>query len=160
MTRTIALAFILCSPALQAQQRPSLTGVWRISYPAGLRLENGEPRLVMANGTLTIAARGDSLVGHLVADSTPGLPRRPPARLAGRASAGEAIFTSRTKATLNVNGTRSEATAVSTWILRARGDTLSGTVERRLEGVAARPQEPGPVTGTREQPRGRRPSDG
>ena len=149
MTRTLALFFVLCGSALPPQQQQPIVGVWQISYPVGMRLENGTAEPIMATGTLTIAARGDSLIGELVTDSTPGLPGRAPARLLGRASVGEAVFTSNSKVTVNVNGTRSQGTAVSTWTLRARGDTLSGTVERRLEGVDVPPQEPGPVTGTR-----------
>jgi hypothetical protein len=152
MTRTLAVVFMLCSSALQAQQRQPLVGVWHIGYPVGMRLENGVAEPIMATGTLTIAARGDSLVGELVTDSTPGLPRHAPTHLLGRPGVGEAVFTSSSKVTVNVNGNRSQGTAVSTWTLRASGDTLSGSVERKLEGVEAPPQEPGRVTGTRRKP--------
>jgi hypothetical protein len=148
MTPTIALLLILSGLGLPAQQ-PSLVGTWRISYPAGMRVENGMSTPIMASGTLTIEARGDSLIGELVTDSTAGLPPRPPAHLAAATSAGEATFVSRTQAKVNINGELSERTAVSTWSLRAKGDTLSGTVQRRLEGFGAGDQGPSPVTGTR-----------
>jgi hypothetical protein len=137
--------------ALPPQQR-TLVGVWHITYPAGMRMENGTATPIMAAGTLTVVAQDDSLIGNLVSDSSPGLASRPPARLAARASTGETVFISRTTATLNINGAESEATAVSTWRLRASGDSLSGTVERRLEGVDVPPQGPGPVTGRRRKP--------
>lgn len=149
MLRTIVLS-ALFGTALQAQQ-PPLVGTWRITYTAGVRMENGMSTPIMGSGTLTIALQGDSLVGELVTDSSAGLPSRPPARLAATVSAGEATFTSRSKATVNINGNRQEATAVSTWTLRASGDSLSGSVRRTLEGFDAPPQGPSPVTGTRQK---------
>jgi hypothetical protein len=148
MIHAIAFLCALYGAALPPQQS-SLVGVWHISYQAGLRLENGAATPIMETGTLTVTVKGDSLIGDLVPDPSPGSSPRSPARLAAAASDAEAVFMSRTEATLNINGVRREATAVSTWRLRARGDTLSGTVARRLEGVDVPPQEPGPVTGTR-----------
>jgi hypothetical protein len=151
MTRAFVVFLTVCSSALQAQQQP-LVGTWQVTYPAGLRIENGAPTPIMASGALTIEARDDSLIGQLVTDSSPDLPARPPARLAARANGGDVIFISRTRATLSLNGDERETTAVSTWTLVARGDTLSGTVERRLEGLEAHSQGPAPVTGTRRKP--------
>jgi hypothetical protein len=151
MTRTVALFCVaLFGSALEAQQ-PSLVGTWRISYTAGMRVENETSTPIMGSGTLTIEQRGDSLIGDLVTDPSAGLPQRPPAHLAAVTSAGEAVFTSRTTATVNINGDRRETTAISTWTLRASGDTLSGTVQRTIEGIAAGPQGPSPVTGTRQK---------
>ena len=115
-------------------------------------MENGSDTPIMATGSLTIEARDDSLTGTLVTDGSPDMPARPPARLAARTPAGDATFTSRTRATVNINGDQRDVTAVSTWILRVRGDTLAGTVERRLEGDEVGPQGPSPVTGTRRRP--------
>jgi hypothetical protein len=148
MLRTIVFS-ALFGTMLQAQQ-PALVGTWRITYTAGLRMENGMSTAIMGSGTLTIVAQGDSLIGELVTDSSAGLPPRPPARLAATASTGEATFTSRSKAMVNIKGNRQEATAVSTWTLRASGDSLSGSVRRTLEGFDAPPQGPSPVTGTRQ----------
>jgi hypothetical protein len=150
MMRTIVLCSALFGSALSAQQ-PPLVGTWRITYTAGMRMEDGISTPIMATGTLTIAVQGDSLIGELVTDSSPGLPPRPPARLMAVATTGEATFTSRSKATVNVNGDRQEAMAVSTWTLRASGDTLSGSVRRALEGFPVGPQGPSPVTGTRQR---------
>jgi hypothetical protein len=153
MIRPIALFFALSTAAspLGAQQLP-LAGVWRISYAAGFRVENGTATPIMATGTLTIAQQGDSLIGDLVTDPSPSLPQRPPAHLAAPASAGAAVFISRTTATVNINGDKREATAVSTWTLRASADSLSGTVQRSIEGLEAGTQGPSPVTGTRRKP--------
>lgn len=151
MIHAIAFVCAVCS-VMPLPQQSSLVGVWRISYQAGMRLENGAATPIMASGTLTVEAKGDSLIGVLVTDSVPGFGPRPPARLVARASGTETAFVSRTQATLRFNGTEREATAVSTWRLRASGDTLSGTVARRLEDLNVPPQEPGPVRGTRQRP--------
>jgi hypothetical protein len=87
----------------------------------------------------------------LVTDPNPALPARPPAHLAGKLGPGEAVLVSRTKATISINGSAGEAVAVSTWKLQAKGDSLSGTVERKLEGHEMGNQEPKPVTGTRKK---------
>ena len=78
------------------------------------------------------------------------MPARPAARLAAPTSAGdEAVFTGRSEATLNMNGEEQKATVVSTWKLVARGNGVTGTVERRIEGMEMGGGGPQPVTGTR-----------
>ena len=148
MTRAFVVLLTLCNCALQAQQQP-LVGVWRISYTGGMRIEDGVATPIMATGTLTIEAKADSLVANLVTEPAPDLPARPPVRVATKAGAGDATFTAHTKATININGAEREATVVSTWVLRAKGDSLEGTVQRKIEGFEGGSQEPQPVTGTR-----------
>jgi len=148
MSRALVVLLALGSSPLAAQQHP-LVGTWQISYPAGVRVENGSPTVLMASGALTIETQGDSLIATLVNDPAPDLPARPPARLAAIRAEGPVEFVSRTQATLNFNGEAREATAVSTWRLSCTGDSLQGTVERRLEGFEAGNQPPRPVTGTR-----------
>jgi hypothetical protein len=148
MTRAIVCLLALCSSSLPAQQQP-LVGVWQISFPAGARIENGTPTPIMATGVLTVEAKDDSLVADLVTDPSPDLPARPPVRLVAKAGTGDAVFISRSKATIRTNDSAREATVVSTWTIGAKGDTLGGTVERKLEGFDAGSQGPQPVTGTR-----------
>ena len=149
MTRTILLSLAVCTSALSAQQQP-LIGTWQISFPAGMRIENGEATPLMATGVLTIVAKADSLIGELATNPSPEIPSRPPARLAARATnGGEAIFVSQSEATLSMNGDQRKATVVSTWKLGAVSDSLVGTVERKLEGLEMGNQEPRPVTGVR-----------
>jgi hypothetical protein len=149
MTRAIVLALTLCSSStLQAQQSP-LVGTWQVSYTAGMKIENGMQTLIMATGALTIAAAGDSLVATLVTDPSEEIPTRPPARMAATATTGDAVFHSKSKATINFNGQERETTSVNMWTLTARGDSLSGTVERSIEGFDGPAPEPRPVTGTR-----------
>ena len=141
-----AFAFLtICAAQLPAQQ--ALVGTWKISYAGEVRIENGAPSVTMRTGTLTIAAAGDSLIGNLVTDSS----ARPPVRLAAKAAGDEAVFESRSTATMNMNGDQRTATAISTWTLKANGDRLEGSLARRLEGMDGTGVGPHPVTGTRQR---------
>lgn len=149
MLRSVVCALLLGTTVLRAQE-PALVGTWRLTYPAGARVENGVHTPIIAEGTLTVTAQGDSLIGRLVTDPIPDVPARPPARLAAPMPAGEeGVFTARSTATLNMNGEEQTATVVSTWKLAARGDSVSGTVERRIEGMEMGGGGPQPVTGKR-----------
>jgi hypothetical protein len=150
MTRGLALLLILCPVAMHAQ-KPPLVGVWQVTYPAGMRIENDVETPIIATATLTIEAQGDSLIANLATHPSGDMAPRPPVRLAAKAGAGDATFTGQSKATLNINGAKREATAISTWVLRAKGDSLEGTVQRKIEGFDAGGQEPKAVTGTRQQ---------
>jgi hypothetical protein len=148
MRRAIMAVLPFLGSALAAQQHP-LVGTWQVTYSAGARIQNGVASQLTATGVLTVVTQGDSLIGTLVSDSSPDLPPRPPARLAGKAGPGPTTFMSRTTGIVNTNGNEREITAVSTWILEAKGDSLGGTVERRLEGMDLGRQPPQPVSGTR-----------
>lgn len=151
MTRVLVLLLALGGAAsLQAQQQP-LVGAWQISYTAGMVIDNGVQTPIMATGVLTIEAQGDSLIGTLVTEATADLPARPPARLAGKPDTAGVVFISRTRAKLNMNGVEHEETAIGTWKLAAKGDSLAGTVERKIEGFDAGASLPREVTGTRQK---------
>lgn len=150
MTRimVLALALALTGAPLHAQQQ-SLAGTWNVTYPAGMRIQGGNATPLIATGVLTIEVKDDSLIGNLVTNPTPDIPARPPAQLVAKVSVGEAVFVSRTEARVNINGEERKTTAVSTWMLRATGDSLGGTVERKLEGLEIGNQGPQPVSGIR-----------
>jgi hypothetical protein len=150
MLRTLCCLMVLNATALAAQQSP-FAGTWRISYPVGATIENGVATPILGSGTLAIATVADSLVGELNMDPNPEFPPRPAQRLAAKAAAPEATFVSHTEATLNMNGSESKATVISTWKLTVKGDSLSGTVERVLEGYEAANQPPHEVTGVRQK---------
>ncbi len=149
-TRTIILALALSSTTLSAQQAP-LVGTWRITYAGEMRVRNGVADPVMVNATLTVQPQGDSLIASLVTDSSSTLPNRPPLRLATKAGGGDAIFLSNSKATLNMNGDERQVTVLNTWTLSVKGDSLSGTLGRQLEGMGDRGPPPSPVSGTRKR---------
>lgn len=148
MRRSIVLALTLCSSSLAAQQHP-LAGIWQLSYPAGVQIENGVRTVLMGDAELTIEAQGDSLIATIAYESTPDRPSRPPSRMAAMAGAGPVVFVQRSMATLNTDGNQREAVALSTWTLVANGDALEGTVARRIEGFAEGDQDPQPVKGAR-----------
>jgi hypothetical protein len=148
MNRSLVLCLSLISSAVQAQQLP-LVGVWQVTYPAGSRNEDGVVTPIMGTGTLTVEARGDSLVATLVNDSSATPPTRPPIRMTGPARPGEAVFLSQSPAMLNINGEQRLALVAETWKLSASGDTLAGSLTRSLIGADAEPQQPLPVTGHR-----------
>lgn len=150
-SRVIAAALTLLGAPLGAQQHPAI-GTWQLEYTVGMRVDNGVPTVIRGTGKLTVVAAGDSLIGTLETDPVPDLPPRPPARLAGTArGSAPAVFEQRSVATLNLNGEEQQATAVSTWRLHIHGDSIEGTVERRIEGasVPLPPQPAQPVKGTR-----------
>jgi hypothetical protein len=142
MRRALLVLLPFLGSALAAQESP-LVGSWHLSFPGGMRIENGYATPLMATGVLIVEAQGDSLIGTLARDSSPGLPARPPARLAGKTGSDQTTFISQTTAKVNLNGEVREATSVSTWILEARGDSLVGTVQRRVQGVDV--DDPGPL---------------
>lgn len=149
MIRAFLCLLVLNTTALAAQQSP-FAGTWRLSYPVGATIENGVATSILGAGTLVVTPAADSLFGELNMDPNPELPPRPAQRLAAGATSPEATFVSHTEATLNMNGTESTATVISTWKLTVKGDSLFGTVERVLEGYEAANQPPQTVTGTRQ----------
>lgn len=150
MLRTLCCLVVLNTTALAAQQSP-FAGTWRISYPVGATIENGVVTPIMGAGTLVVAAVADSLIGELNMDPDPELPPRPMQRLSAPAAAPAATFIARSEATLNMNGEESKVAVISTWRLTVKGDSLSGTVERVLEGFEDANQPPHEVTGVRQK---------
>lgn len=147
MARFIPLALVLSASPLAAQQ--SLVGTWEVNYTAGMHVENGVSTPVKGTGVLTIKSQGDSLIGDLVNNAVDDMPARPPVRMAAAGAGDKATFTALGKATMMRNGSRSEATVISTWVLSAAGDRLEGTVARKIEGIDSAFQGAEPVTGNR-----------
>jgi hypothetical protein len=130
-----------------AQNNP-IVGSWKVTFAAGARIENGTPTTINGTGTLIVQPQGDSLVARLIPDPIQGA-ARPESRLTAASGAGKVVFTSKGKAQVNANGDVKEVTSISTWILSATGDALTGTVERKIEGMDAPSPGPQPVRGTR-----------
>ncbi len=149
MTRLLlSLLLLLLAPA-PALGQDLFVGTWKVSYPAGARVENGEQSVIMGTGTLQIEARGDSLVGELLADPVPDLPTRGPKRLAGLASGGSATLVATSLGLVDSNGVQRAITVQSTWQLEVRGDSVVGVLSHKVDGAEAMAQDPGPVRGTR-----------
>lgn len=153
MKRTLAAAAALIALAgghrsLSAQASSPVVGAWEIEYARGQRIENDAVTNIMAKGKLTIVQSGDSLLATLELPPRPDGTPTPAATLGGRTTGGNAVFVQKQKVTLNMNGEMQQADATVTWTLQASGETLTGTIARKLPGMAM-PSAPAPVTGTR-----------
>jgi hypothetical protein len=105
----------------------------------------------MGDGTLTILSSGDSLLGKLETDPIPDEQPRPTLHLAGKPAGGSVSLVARSVATLNLGGNLREAVSISTWALKATGDSLTGTLDRRMEGMNLPTGGPQPVKGSRKK---------
>jgi hypothetical protein len=130
-----------------------LIGTWKVTYPWHIEVVNGVVTPTMEIGKLTVEARGDSLVATLITDASPQFARRRLLHFAALAgSNASTTFVMRDLVTMNMGGAEQQATAVSTWILSPAGDQLTGSLERRLEGVNMRAYGPQRLTGSRVRP--------
>lgn len=146
---TLLAAAVVFAPSTSTAQGHPLSGAWSITFPAGMRIENGTPTPISRTGKFTVVAQDDSLIATLTTDPADGHPPRPDIRLATKAGTGDAVFIHRSTARININGNEREAVSISTWTLSAMGDKLEGTVARKMEGIDAPSPGPQPVTGTR-----------
>lgn len=147
--RALALVFALAAApaALLAQAHP-LVGRWSVTVPVGMRIEGDIETPVTVTAGLHVTIEGDSLVAMLSMPAPQGMPARPPRRLTTRLADGPAVFELRSVARIDTNGETAMRDAVSTFTLSANGDSLTGTILRRIEG-ADMPAKADPVTGTR-----------
>jgi hypothetical protein len=147
---TLLAALLLCLPTVLSGQSHPLVGTWNVTVPAGVRIDNGEPAIIVAKGTLAVTVVGDSLIGTLNVEPPEGLPARPASRLAARRASGPTTFVSVTQATLNVNGSESQRSVTSTYIVESSdGDAFKGTVTRIINGLESPMSTPQPFNGTR-----------
>ena len=150
-SRIAAVTLLVAVPlAGAAAQGHPLAGKWAVEYAGGTRIENDEVTHITLHGTLTIEAKGDSLIGMLVVAPMPDMPARLPTRLAAKRTNGQVGFESRSQAHINENGQESVREVVAKWTISAHDDSLDGTVARTMSGMDGFPgSEPQPVKGTR-----------
>jgi len=150
MRRVVSVTpVLLCVPALLSAQSHPLAGTWNVDVPAGMRVENDVATPIMAKGVLSLQVQGDSLVGTLAVEPPAGRPARPASRLAARLAPQPVVFVQSTQATVNVNGSESTRRVTSTFNLTASGDSLHGTVDRRVQGEDGMSAGPLPLAGAR-----------
>lgn len=149
MRPTALLPTLFLLPAALAAQAHPLVGDWAVDVPAGMRIQNDEAVPVMAKGTLTVVAEGDSLIATLKLEPHDDQPSRSPTRLAAKVTAGAVTFVSKSEAKMNMNGEETTHIAISTYTFESSGDTLKGTVAREIEGVDLSMGGPQPITGKR-----------
>jgi hypothetical protein len=151
MLRVLLLGMVSLGAAPLIDSNP-IVGTWKVTYPAGTRVENGEQSVILGTGTLTIQAQADSLFGELVPDPVPDLPAQKPTRMTGLAGNGPVALVAHLAGMVEVNGARRLVTFTSTWQLEARGDSLVGTLSHQVEDAGVMTQDPGPVRGVRARP--------
>lgn len=146
-----ALAALFLLPVarpLTAQSSHPLVGTWTVTYERGRRNENGEVTRLMGEGRLQLQSSGDSLLATLTVGARPDGSVPPPATFGGRVSGDSAVFMQKQSVRINMNGEESTRDVVLTWVLRAEGDALTGTLKRDMAAMPEAP-EPSPVTGKR-----------
>ncbi len=152
MSRALIAGLTAVVVAMPLAAQDAMVGTWRVTYPAGTRIENGEQSAIMGTGRLRIVTRGDSLVGEFVADPVPDLPARGPTRLVGRAGQGRVALVAHQAVFVEVNGEQRPVRFSSTWEMEAKGDSLLGTLSHHVDDPTVSAQPPGPVRGIRQRP--------
>lgn len=108
-------------------------GTWTIEWELGRRIASGDASSINARGTLRITSSGDSLLATLTTTSRDdGGALRGPATFGGRATSAGATFTQRSQASVSIDGSAERQTSTSTWLLTVRGDSILGTIERKV----------------------------
>lgn len=151
----IATTLLSLPITLMAQSHP-LNGDWSLVFVAEAPGQDGHGGHGSLTGTLSVVASGDSIVATIATKSADGHASSAPIRMLARLSANDAtaVFVVREQRQLNLGGETRYATIVSTWNFRAIGDSLAGTVDRRvtgIEGVHIEPGEPQQITGARQR---------
>lgn len=149
MLRTLVVLTLVAMP-VAAQEAPH-AGTWKVTYSAGAKMENGAVTPITGTGTLTLKVQGDSLIGTLVTDPLPDMPPRADIRMAGKRPEGvEATLVSESQGKVQTNGGEERPiTAISTWQLKVKGDSLVGTVDRKVAGMILPTPGPQPIQGVR-----------
>lgn len=148
MSRLALLLALALAPVPLAAQAHPLVGEWSVTLAVGMRMENDAETPIMATGTMSVVAQGDSLIATTKMPAPAGRPARPPSRMAAKAGPGAVTFVLTSQASINMNGEMSTRTSVSTFVLTANGNAMTGTMARTVEGMDMAPA-PTPVTGTR-----------
>jgi hypothetical protein len=143
MKHVIATLVMICS-ALQSAQSHPLVGVWKVTYPWHVDVKDGVVTPVMESGEMTVEARGDSLIATIVRDNKRAI------RLAALKGAADPTFTTRDSISFAAaNETKRNTTVLNTWVFRASGDRLSGSLDRFVENIPINNPGPQPLSGQR-----------
>ena len=143
------VATLIGTRPLDAQSASPLVGRWALEWELG-RVSPNDPRAITANGTLTVVASGDSLIATFeVQRRSDGRALPAPFTAGGRGTATGTTFVQTQEARLNMNGEELVRQVRVTWNLRAVGDTLTGEMQREIEGLMTGAALGTPVTGSR-----------
>lgn len=126
----LALLFTV-SAAASAQSAPSFIGTWDFEVAASESM-----RMPSNNGTLTISARGDSLVMRVEFLNSSGASAAAPKTLVGKAAQQTATFTQVNEGAMQAGDHSSSVRAFSTWKLVLNEPALSGDITFDISGIA------------------------
>lgn len=148
--QTLLLPLLLTTLAAtaQAQATSALVGRWEVELEVGRRVENETVTPIRAKATLEIVAKGDSVAATIQMPARPDGTVPAPTTAIGPRNGNETIFVQSLEAKLNLNGEVTTVPTKVTWVLKADGNTISGTVLREIPSLSM-PTEPSPLTGRR-----------
>jgi hypothetical protein len=143
-----AFASVAAPLRLMAQSPSPLVGKWSVDYEVGRMMENGEETPIRGKGTLTIVQSGDSLLVTIQSAARPDGTVPPPSISGARIADGQATMVQKRTMRMNMNGTESTQDVFLTWTLKAAGDSLTGTLARKMQDMPENGPA-SPVSGTR-----------
>lgn len=143
-----ALAILATAAPLGAQSHPVL-GTWAIEMQDGVKVVDGQPEPIMGKGTMVFSIRNDSIVAVLTMEASENVSGRPPIKFATKFADGPVVFIKKGKAVTMSNGAQEEVEIVSTFRFEAKGDALTGSVERSFGKLDNPMAGTSPITGTR-----------
>jgi hypothetical protein len=133
----VITAVLTAPTTLSAQPSAPIVGSWNLEWEIGRSRADGGATAVIATGTMSIVADGDSLVATLTTSSrSDGAPiTRPTATFGGRRIDGGATFTQVSESMLTMNGEARVQRSISLWTITVSGDQLTGQLKRSIEGL-------------------------
>lgn len=144
---TLLLSIALAAIDTSAQAAPpSFTGRWQFEITP-----TGAVRSPSTKGTLTFAARNDSLEVRI--EWLPGADGRssPNRTMIGRVRGDTAVFVDASEGSVSAESRSAGIQAIITWVLVPREQVLTGTVSFEVPGMSL-PFEPIPVRAVRADP--------
>ncbi len=146
-----ASAVALSAPAaLHAQN--SVVGTWRIEFPRGIQMENGEETVSeWGHARAVFEMKGDSVIGMWTSTDSTHTPNKT-RRLTGKIDGGKIhLVSDPIEATMNGPGGESKIKLVMTYELEVVGDKLTGTQRATPMGGEGPDGGQLPVKGSREK---------
>ena len=138
--------------ALDAILKPrsiAVVGASRTASTIGHQIVANLVRYGFTGSVYPVNPRASSIHSIRAYPTVADLPERPPVRMVARLTAAPVVFVHKSQATLNMNGEESQRTAITTWTFMPEGGSLTGTLERAIEGIEMQMGGPQALKGTR-----------
>jgi hypothetical protein len=129
-TSRLALAALMALLARPAMGQASVAGTWIAEFEHRIRDENGEVSADKGKARIVFEVKGDSVFGTWAVLTPPPEPGMKPRHLRGTIANGRVrVAGEPVDAVLNVNGSESHVSMVTTYDFAVNGDALTGTAE-------------------------------